>query len=74
MSAAAAADSSRAYATLCDAGYVAIVNTTTSSVASGQNNQQDLFDTDLVTPFGAGPAGPSGLPATQNPVFLLMGQ
>jgi len=73
MSAAAAADSSRVYASLCDGGLIAIVNTTTSTIATGSNSP-DTFVTDLVAPFSAGTPGSNGEPPPQNPVFLLTGQ
>jgi hypothetical protein len=73
MFAAAATDSSRVYASMCDGGTVAIINTTTSTVAVN-GNAPDTLVTDLATPFSAAPAGPSGQPPTQNPVFLLTGQ
>jgi len=74
MFAAAAADSSRVYASLCDGGSVAIINTTTSTIAGGQNNAEDILVLDLPTPFSGAPAPPNGVPPTQNPVFLLTGQ
>jgi DNA-binding beta-propeller fold protein YncE len=74
MSAAAAADSSRAYASVCDGGWIAIVDTTTSSITTGTTNTPDTLVTDLDTPFSAAPAGPSGEPPFQFPVFLLTGQ
>jgi hypothetical protein len=74
MSAAAAADSTRVYASLCDGGSVAIVNTTTTTVATGANNTPDILVTDLPAPFSAGTASSNGEPPPQNPVFLLTGQ
>jgi len=74
MSAAAAADSSRVYASLCDGGWVAIVNTTTNTITTGGNNSSDVLVTDLPAPFGAGAPGSNGEPPLQNPVFLLTGQ
>jgi DNA-binding beta-propeller fold protein YncE len=74
MSAAAAADSSRVYASVCDGGFVAIVNTTTSAITTGATNTPDTLVTDLNTPFSAGTAGPAGEPPLQNPIFLLTGQ
>jgi DNA-binding beta-propeller fold protein YncE len=73
MFAVAAADSSRVYSSLCDGGSIAIVNTTTSSIATGIN-APDTLVTDLNAPFSAGPAGSNGEPPPQNPVFLLTGQ
>ena len=74
MSAAAAADSSRVYASICDGGSIAIVNTTTSPISTGGVNTPDTLVTDLFTPFSAGPTQPNGEPLTQNPIFLLTGQ
>jgi DNA-binding beta-propeller fold protein YncE len=74
MFAAAAADSSRVYASMCDNGAVAIINTTTSTIATGGTNTPDTLVTDLAAPFGAGPTQSNGQPLPQNPVFLLTGQ
>jgi len=74
MSAAAAPDSSRVYSSLCDGGLVAIVNTTTSTVAAGGTNAPDQLVTDLPAPVGAGPPQSNQQPPLQNPVFLLTGQ
>jgi YVTN family beta-propeller protein len=73
MSAAAAADSSHVYSSVCDAGAVAIVATTTSSIAVN-GNTPDTLVTDLPTPFSAGAPGSNGQPATQTPIFLFTGQ
>jgi DNA-binding beta-propeller fold protein YncE len=73
MSAAAAVGSSRVYASLCDSGNVAVINTTTSTTATGGTNTPDILVTDLPAPFSAA-AVSSGEPAPQNPVFLLTGQ
>jgi hypothetical protein len=74
MSAVAAADSSRVYASLCDGGSVSIINTTTSSIATGGTNTPDTLVTDLLAPFSAAPAQSGQEPPPQNPVFLLIGQ
>jgi hypothetical protein len=74
MAAAAAADSSRVYASICDGGSIAIINTTTSTLSSGANNTPDTLVFDLPTPFGAGPPQANGEPLPQSPVFLLTGQ
>src|ERR1039458_3964562 len=74
MSAVAAADSSRVYASLCDGGSVSIINTTTSSIATGGTNTPDPLVTDLLAPFSAAPAQSGQEPPPQNPVFLLIGQ
>jgi YVTN family beta-propeller protein len=73
MSAAASADGSRVYASMCDGGSVAIVNTTTSTTATGENTSDNLV-TDLLAPFSAGQPQPNGEPLPQSPVFLLTGQ
>jgi len=73
MSASAAPDSTRAYASVCDGGVVAIIRTTTSSISTGSNNTPDTLMTDLVAPVGAGDPV-NGEPPPQNPVFLLTGQ
>jgi DNA-binding beta-propeller fold protein YncE len=69
MSAAAAADSSRVYSSLCDGGSVAIINTKTSSISTGGNNTTDTLVLDLPAPFSAAGAG-----TAQNPIWLLTGQ
>jgi len=73
MSAAASPDGSRVYASMCDGGAVAIVATTTSTIATGVNTSDNLV-TDLLAPFSAGPTQPDGEPLPQSPVFLLTGQ
>jgi YVTN family beta-propeller protein len=73
VSAVAAADSSRVYVSVCDAGSVAIINTTDSNINNpGSNIPADTLLLDLVTPFGIGTTSNS-LPQ-QNPIFLLPGQ
>jgi len=74
MFAAPASDSSHVYVSICDAGVIADVSTSTSTLATGSTNGPDQLVTDLPTPFNAGSPGPNGEPATQNPVFLLTGQ
>jgi len=74
MSAAAAVDSSRVYASMCDGGAIAIVNTTTSTISTGETNTPDTLVTDLVAPFSAGNPQLNGEPLPQNPIFLLTGQ
>lgn len=73
MSAAASADGSRVYASMCDGGSVAIVDTTTSTIATGVNTSDNLV-TDLLAPFSAAPPQANGEPLPQSPVFLLAGQ
>lgn len=73
VSAVAAADSSRVYVSVCDAGSVAIINTTDSNINNpGQNIPDDTLLLDLATPFGIGTTSNS-LPQ-QNPLFLFRGQ
>jgi hypothetical protein len=74
MSAAASVDSNRAYASLCDGGWVAIVATYPSATSTGINNTGDILSSDLDTPFSAAPPLANGLPALQYPIFLLPGQ
>jgi DNA-binding beta-propeller fold protein YncE len=73
MFAAASEDGSRVYASTCDGGSVAIIQTTTSTTSTGQNNAEDFLVTDLLAPFSATPVT-SGEPPPQSPVFLLTGQ
>jgi YVTN family beta-propeller protein len=73
VSAAAAADSSRVYVSVCDAGSVAIVNTTDSNTNNpGSNIPADTLVLDLPTPFGIGTT--SNAAPQQNPIFLLTGR
>jgi hypothetical protein len=64
MFATAAADSSHVYVSICDAGTIADINTTTSSISVGGNNTPDTLVTDIVTPFGSCPGGSCGNVAT----------
>ncbi|HET6178271.1 MAG TPA: hypothetical protein VFE61_15155 [Candidatus Sulfotelmatobacter sp.] len=73
MSAIAAPDSTRAYASICDGGSVAIIRAATSTTSSG-NATPDTLVTDLPAPFGAGNPQGNGEPLPQSPVFLLTGQ
>jgi hypothetical protein len=73
VSSVAAADSSRVYVSVCDAGSVAIINTLDSNINNpGSNIPADTLLLDLATPFGIGTTSNS-LPQ-QNPIFLLPGQ
>ena len=57
VAAVAAADSSRVYVSVCDAGSVAIVNTLDNNVNNpGSNLPPDTLVLDLQTPFGVCPA------------------
>jgi DNA-binding beta-propeller fold protein YncE len=73
MSAAAATNSSRVYASMCDGGSVAIIATVTNTIAVGVN-APDTLVTALPAPFSAAAAPGNGEPPLQNPVFLLAGQ
>jgi hypothetical protein len=67
---AAGEDSTRVYVSMCDAGVVAIINTTDGNINNPGNPQPpDSLVTDL-------PMAPEANSATalQNPIFLLMGQ
>jgi DNA-binding beta-propeller fold protein YncE len=73
VSAVAAPDSSRVYVSVCDAGTVAIINTTDSNTNNpGSNLPADTLVLDLPTPFGTGTTS-DPLPQ-QNPIFLLTGR
>lgn len=74
MSAAAAADSSHVYISVCDAGTVADIITTTNPLSLG-NEQPDSLVANIPAPFSVGfPASATGLPPYQNPILLLPGQ
>jgi YVTN family beta-propeller protein len=72
----ASADSSRVYVSMCDAGAIAVINTTNNNAnnPSGTGNPSDTLVTDLPTAFSAGPIQSNGEPPNQNPIFLLTGQ
>jgi hypothetical protein len=65
----ASADSSRVYVSMCDAGAIAVINT------SGSNTNNSITGTPADTVITDLPAAtqPSGL-LPQNPIFLLPGQ
>jgi DNA-binding beta-propeller fold protein YncE len=72
---AASEDGSRVYVSMCDAGTVAVINTVGGNANNpGSNIPPDTLITDLVDPYGDGPAQASGEPAFQNPIFLFVGQ
>ena len=48
----AAADSSHVYVSICDAGAIADIRTTTSTISSGSNNVPDTLITDILSPLG----------------------
>jgi YVTN family beta-propeller protein len=72
----AAADSSRVYVSMCDAGAIAVINTTdnNSNNTGGTGIPADTLVCDLPTPFSLGPPQSNGQPANQSPIFLLTGQ
>lgn len=71
----AAEDSSRVYVSMCDAGAVAVINTTDGNTNNtGAPLPPDSLVTDLPTADSAGPEGANGQQPFQNPIFLLMGQ
>jgi hypothetical protein len=70
----ASADSSRVYVSICDAGSIADITATTTTLATGGSNTPDTLVTDVVAPFSAAAASPGGQPPPQNPIFLLTGQ
>jgi hypothetical protein len=74
MSTAAAADSSHVYVSICDAGSIADIIATTSTLSTGGTNTPDQLVTDLAAPFSAAAAPPGGQTPPQNPIFLLSGQ
>jgi hypothetical protein len=55
MFAAPSADSSHVYVSVCDAGVVADVETTTSSISTSGSNAPDTLKTDLMAPTGTCP-------------------
>ncbi len=74
--AAAAVDSSRVYVSMCDAGAIAVVNTTDNNANNANSGSipADTVITDLPAAFSAGAIQPNGEPPNQNPIFLLVGQ
>lgn len=71
-----AADSSRVYVSMCDAGAFAVIDTTDSNANNpgGSGNPTDTLVTDLPAAFSAGAIQSNGEPPNQNPIFLLTGQ
>jgi len=70
-----AADSSRVYVSMCDAGAIAVINTTDNNANNpGAPGFADTLVTDLPAAFSAGAIQPNGEPPNQNPIFLLAGQ
>ena len=70
------ADSSRVFVSMCDAGAIAVVNTTNSNInnTGGSGTPADTVITDLPAAFSAGTIQSNGLPPNQSPIFLLTGQ
>jgi hypothetical protein len=68
-----AADSSHVYVSICDAGAIADISTTTNTVSQG-TNANDRLVIDLLAPVSAGALGANNQPPPQTPVFLLTGQ
>jgi hypothetical protein len=66
-------DSSHVYVSMCDAGAIADISTTTNTVAQG-TNAIDRLVTNLMAPFSAGVLGANNQPLPQTPVFLVTGQ
>jgi streptogramin lyase len=74
MFATASADSSHVYVSVCNAGVIADIATTTTTLPTGGTNTPDQFMADLLAPYSAAAAPPGGEPPLQNPIFLLTGQ
>ncbi|HXJ86849.1 MAG TPA: hypothetical protein VMS18_08550 [Candidatus Binatia bacterium] len=71
--AAAAADSSHVYVSICDAGAIASISTTPNTISQG-TNESDRLVIDLLAPLSAGSTSTNNQTPPQNPVFLLTGQ
>ncbi|MFZ0807181.1 MAG: beta-propeller fold lactonase family protein [Candidatus Sulfotelmatobacter sp.] len=72
--AASAEDGSHVYASICDAGMIADIDTSTSSISYTGTNTPDSLVSDIAAPFGAAGIGSNGQPLPQNPTFMLTGQ
>jgi YVTN family beta-propeller protein len=72
----ASTDSSHVYVGMCDAGVIAVINTSGSNTnnSGGTTTPPDTLITDLPAAYSAGPIQPNGLPPNQNPIFMLTGQ
>jgi YVTN family beta-propeller protein len=71
----AAANSSAVYVSMCDAGAIAVINTTDGNTnGAGGGAPADSLVVDLPAAFSAGAAQPNGFPPNQNPIFMLTGQ
>lgn len=71
----ASVDSSRVYVSMCDAGAIAVINTSGNNTNNpGAPSVADTLVTDLPAAFSAGAVQANGEPPNQNPIFLLTGQ
>lgn len=70
----ASTDASHVFVSMCDAGAIADIATTTTTLPTGGTNTPDVLVTDLSAPVGAVTTLSGGTPPPQNPVFLLTGQ
>ncbi len=71
----ASADSSRVYVAMCDAGAVAVINTTGANTNNpNQPLPPDTLVTTLLTPYSGSAPQANGEPLPQSPIFLSMGQ
>jgi YVTN family beta-propeller protein len=72
----ASKDGSRVYVSMCDAGAIAVVNTTDNNAnnAGGSAAPADTLVTDLPAAFSSGTIQSNGEPPNQSPIFLLTGQ
>jgi YVTN family beta-propeller protein len=72
---ASSTDSTRVYVSMCDAGAIAVINTTDSNSNNPSGGTTaDTVVTDLPMAFSAGTIQSNGLPPNQNPLFLVAGQ
>ncbi len=71
----AAEDSSRVFVSMCDAGAIAVIDTTNSNANnSGTGQSADTLVVDLPAADAASGVQVNGQPLPQNPTFLIMGQ
>jgi YVTN family beta-propeller protein len=71
----ASADSTRVYVAMCDAGAVAVINTTGGNTNNpGEPLPPDALVTTLLSPYSGGAPQANGEPLPQSPIFLFMGQ
>ena len=70
----ASVDSTRVYVSMCDAGAVAVINTTGNNINNPLGGTPpDTVVTDLLAAL-SGPTQSSGEPPPQRPIFLITGQ